>query len=612
MNLMKKRRQLKRDRSKGLNIRLQLFIIIILCITIPLLSAFYTAYTNAKDKLLELGKDNAIMTTQYTIGILNTLNDQAKTGQITLEEAQEKARVILLGPMTPEGSRDMSKSAVGATNEFYIYGLKQDGMTVMHPFIEGYNGWDFITPFKVVDEKEWENVKTSDGQYYLFRKLVDPNRYGKVIEYEWQNEGEPKGMAFDYAEYFEPWGWVVAYGGTAEAIYMGRSADLMRIFIILGMVLTSLGVLVAYIFSGFISKKLNILKQSMEKARKGDLTAEVEAVDTDCSTKNEIIEISKSFNHMLRGQRAMVLNIKQIVDNTKKLTHNIVESTKQSNDAMQDIAVSTQDMVTGIDNNKLVVLNVDESVTKVNTGIETVTIEGETILGNTNKVKDTVKTGQMAVEETRIAMEYIRTSADKANNEIIELEEASGKIEEIINAISSIAGQTNMLALNAAIEAARAGEAGRGFAVVAEEVRKLAVDSNSSANRIRELIAGIQQKTKSAVEATKETISRVNTGVEKTQFVQEEMETITSLVDDVYKSLSNITSTTKMQKETINSIAAAMGNVVKNSEENALFSEQVNAAVEEQTAVLIQIDESCVSLTTSINDLIKSIEQFYV
>ncbi|WP_249679071.1 methyl-accepting chemotaxis protein [Cupriavidus necator] len=69
-----------------------------------------------------------------------------------------------------------------------------------------------------------------------------------------------------------------------------------------------------------------------------------------------------------------------------------------------------------------------------------------------------------------------------------EINEACGRITEIIGVIDSIAFQTNILALNAAVEAARAGDHGKGFAVVAGEVRQLAHRCGAAAKEIRGLI----------------------------------------------------------------------------------------------------------------------------
>ncbi len=76
---------------------------------------------------------------------------------------------------------------------------------------------------------------------------------------------------------------------------------------------------------------------------------------------------------------------------------------------------------------------------------------------------------------------------EKELSEAIEKSKSVEKINVLSEAILKITEQTNLLALNAAIEAARAGEAGKGFSVVAEEIRKLAEESNNTANEIQEI-----------------------------------------------------------------------------------------------------------------------------
>jgi methyl-accepting chemotaxis protein len=101
---------------------------------------------------------------------------------------------------------------------------------------------------------------------------------------------------------------------------------------------------------------------------------------------------------------------------------------------------------------------------------------------------------QMATSASQLLAEIdgealkARTCLSEVTTGMVELREASRRIEKVIQIVDDIAFQTNILALNAAVEAARAGEAGLGFAVVAAEVRNLSHRSATAASETKGLI----------------------------------------------------------------------------------------------------------------------------
>lgn len=131
----------------------------------------------------------------------------------------------------------------------------------------------------------------------------------------------------------------------------------------------------------------------------------------------------------------------------------------------------------------------------------------QTITERANEI--TVRVEQMVPELLEDKKNAIAVTLDskKSLESAIEETKVIGKIVEVSQTISAIAGQTNLLALNASIEAARAGEAGKGFAVVAEEINQLSNTTGNEISKVNELVAKVTGSVKKLSDASHKIIT---------------------------------------------------------------------------------------------------------
>ena len=100
------------------------------------------------------------------------------------------------------------------------------------------------------------------------------------------------------------------------------------------------------------------------------------------------------------------------------------------------------------------------------------------------ETRELVKEGLDGTEKLAKKNDSLNELMQKTSANVEQMEKLTNMIEGFAGVIAGIANKTNMLALNASIEAARAGEYGRGFSVVANEIRGLADQSKTAAEKI--------------------------------------------------------------------------------------------------------------------------------
>ncbi|NIE77664.1 methyl-accepting chemotaxis protein [Pantoea sp. Tr-811] len=138
-----------------------------------------------------------------------------------------------------------------------------------------------------------------------------------------------------------------------------------------------------------------------------------------------------------------------------------------------------------------------------------------------------VAEGKQQIEVTTENVNRLGSRLVESSQAMVELEEGSRNINQILGTIRAIAEQTNLLALNAAIEAARAGDQGRGFAVVADEVRALAkrtADSTGEIDQLLNTLGGktqeVSQKMESCLDLSRASVSSIENARDSFEGIQ--------------------------------------------------------------------------------------------
>lgn len=240
----------------------------------------------------------------------------------------------------------------------------------------------------------------------------------------------------------------------------------------------------------------------------------------------------------------------------RELTDKLGEGADQVASASGQISSSSQSLAQGA----------SEQASSIEETSATMEEMSSTTKQNANNAKEAAQLASLC----NTTAESGSKSVHEMNDAMLDINNSSKKISDIIKVIDGIAFQTNLLALNAAVEAARAGEHGKGFAVVAEEVRNLAQRSAAAAKDTTQLI--------------EDCVGKANAGTELSAKCKEVLAGIVTNVKKVTTLIEEIATASDEQADGIDQVSQAINQMDQVTQQNAANAEETAAASEEMSA----------------------------
>ncbi|MEC1443163.1 methyl-accepting chemotaxis protein [Bacillus subtilis] len=366
-----------------------------------------------------------------------------------------------------------------------------------------------------------------------------------------------------------------------------------------------LGIVLSIMLLKSIMVPLRSINKQLEEIAHGeaDLTKKVIV-----KNKDEFGQLAKSFNSFTHSLSQIVKQISSSSEQVAASSEELSASAEESKSTSEHISRAMQMAAESNVKQSSMTEKSAESITELLDSISSVASNTGNIADLSSSMRDKAEIGSKSVNKMLDQMKFIDKSVDSAGNGLQTLVASTAEISDISSLITTISEQTNLLALNAAIEAARAGEQGKGFAVVAEEVRKLADETNKSANHIQSVVATIQNESIETVNNIKVVQENVSSGIVLSQEttgnfneILNLVEQVTSQIQEVAAATQQLTSGVEVIQHTVHTLAAGTKETSANTEAVAKSSEEQLHSMEEISYAAESLSQLAEELQTVIN-----------
>lgn len=356
-----------------------------------------------------------------------------------------------------------------------------------------------------------------------------------------------------------------------------------------------------------VKRSVNQMINTLKIVAQGKLDIEI-----DTSLNNEFGKMNQSLWETLLNFKKMLEVIQKKSDVVNDLSHALNTLSEQMNESSDNVANTMQEIVNGTTSQENELRNIQKVVSDlgsmINSAVKT--------LEDTNAKTDTMQSKAFKSNKDFIIMSDSIKAINQSFKEMSLRIENFGdnvlKIGEMINIINAISEQTNLLALNAAIEAARVGEAGKGFAVVADEIRKLAVQTNSSAVQINQLLKNISNESKEIILKSEDVNNNLSAQIVVIDGSLNSFKEIIHNVQGIIPDIRGLDETMTKISEEKNSIINSLDISYLAAQQVASSSQEIAAAAQELSASSEEVSNTAKVLDQLSNELNKETSAFII
>lgn len=291
---------------KGANRTLKQRLIIFTTILLMIASAAIgiSSYLVAREALIEKGMISLKNGVYAALQLIDELQVQVHQGTLLEADAKARAKLLLMGPKNPDGTRDnVNPQDFGPHGYYIIY--DQAGYEVMHPTLEGKNVINFV-----------DKDPANPGFYLVRDKIAKALAGGGYTTYTWNYPySERLGKKVVFSMLDPQWGWVVTAGSYLSdfdraALYILQITGLTVIFVV---------ILGYYTTKHFVLKVTTPISRVVAGLHKAEHEI-YEAIEA-AGDNQEVRDLTHGFNSLVRSMKSARRDIVQKDDQLYRLAY---------------------------------------------------------------------------------------------------------------------------------------------------------------------------------------------------------------------------------------------------------------------------------------------------